>query len=82
MSQRSPSLVTLGTSGVVSFQTLTYDEPETTQLLAEGRFEQYWAGARHPLLAPREEPDIDWLTSGARRRRGPRKRKTRRDRTL
>lgn len=68
--RRSPSLITLGTSGAISCQSFGSDEPESTQLLAEGRFDQWLFSAEtHPLLAQREPFDLDWLSSGMRRKK-------------
>ena len=75
--RRSPSLITLGTSGAITCQSFGNDEPESTQLLAEGRFDQWLFSAEtHPLLESREPFDIDWLLSGGRRKkRGARKKR-------
>ncbi|MBC7792477.1 MAG: hypothetical protein H7Z43_02115 [Clostridia bacterium] len=73
-------MITIGTSGAVSYQRFAHDdlfamvhdnEPEATQLLAEGRFDMgMFASEGHPLLRARDRPDIDWLvTSGKRRKK-------------
>ena len=83
MPRPSSALITLGTSGAVSYQRLAHDdmfailrdnEPEATQLLAEGRFDYAMlTGEKHPLLRTTETSDIDWL-AGPRPKRRKKKR--------
>jgi hypothetical protein len=86
MSRQNNTLITLGSNGGVSYQRLSHDdafalvrdnEPELTQLFAEGRFDAgMFASDRHPLLGGGDHDDDSqqWLAGGPRRGRRGRRR--------
>lgn len=89
MSRRSTgAIITLGSSGAVAYERIAHDdvfalvrdnEPELTQLFAEGRFgSDMFASDGHPLIdSTNNEREQQWLASGPVRRSKPKRKRAR-----